>query len=416
MLEALATVTLGLTLTAAVAFAEPAHDLFTGQNTTAADGRIARFACHKCHGRDGRGGIEGDVPDIAGTALRAPTDLRPAYNLEQFRNALTDGFNPGGRSLSRIMPRYDLSEAELDLLWYYLQNLPSDQAKGVAPDYVRFGIVIDPAFPSFGARYLHAFKNELAHVLPSGAVYGRKIEVVALDEPIGQSDLVIAALAMPPHQDELAAQLMATGLPVIFGLTALSGREDISIQRSFIPTDRDIDGAIAAHLGTTAARHIGISAEPNRIDALSFMIRLETPDAMVGSVERFVEDQQTPDAIIDLNGHIPKDFLDPVILYRLASQARAAAPIERSFLVVEAPHLIEFSIDENLHPLEAHATFSARVIAKVLSRAGRDLSRSRLLSALEDTSLGLEHLDYARLPLNGSDYVAIIEEQNSENR
>lgn len=412
MRRAFATLAAGLTLAAAVAHAEPAHDLFTGQNTTAADGRIARFACHNCHGRDGRGGIEGDVPDIAGSALLEPTDLRPAYNFALFRNALTGGVNPDGRSLSRIMPRYDLSEAELGLLWHYLQDLPRDQKKGVTPGHVRFGVVIDPEYPGLGARYLQAFKGELARLLPSGTVYGRNIEVVALDEPARQADQVIAALAMPPHLDELAARLIAAGLPVIFALTALDGREDTSIQRSFVPTDRDINRAIAAHLATTAARHIGISAEPGRIDALSFMIRLAMPDAVVGPVERFAADQETPDAVIDLDGHVPKDLHDPVILYRLASQARGAAPADRSFLVIEAPHLIELAIDEGLHPLEAHATLSARVIVKVLNQAGRDLSRSRLLSALNDTILGPEHLDYARLPLNGSDYVAIVEDLN----
>ena len=404
-----------LILAAGLAQAEPAHDLFTGQNATAADGRIARFACHSCHGRDGRGGTEGDVPDISGSALLEPTDLRPAYSLTQFRDALTGGVNPKGRSLSRIMPRYDLSDAEVSLLWQYLQDLPRLQAKGITPDRVRFGVVIDPAFPTLGARYLSAFKQELARVLPSGAIHGRKIEVMALDQAVAQADQVIAALAMPPHQDAQVLQLRATGLPVIFGLTALSGREDNSIQRSFVPTDRDINRAIAAHLATSGARSIGISADTDRTDALSFLIGLEMPDAVVGPVERMIADGEPPDVVIDLDGHLPNDLHRPAILYRLASQARATVPADRTFLVIEAPHLIELAVDEDLHPLEAHATLSARVIAKVLGQTGRDLSRSRFLLALEETSLGFDHLDYARLPLNGSDYVAIVEHLNVDN-
>ncbi|SEK48380.1 hypothetical protein SAMN05421666_1268 [Roseovarius nanhaiticus] len=415
MRSGLATLAAGLTFAAGIAGADPAHDLFTGQNTTAADGRIARFACHKCHGRDGTGGIEGNVPEIAGSALLKPTELRSAYTLEQFRDALTSGTNPDGRSLSRIMPRYDLSGAELKSLWRYLKDLPNQQAKGIAPDNVRFGVVSDPAFPALSARYLYAFKNEVARLLPSGAVYGRKIEVVALDDPLGQADMVIAALAMPPHQDDLTDQLVATGLPVIFALNAIGGREDASIQRSFLPTERDIDGAIAAHLATTTAQRIGISAEPDRVETLSFLIRLAVPEAVVGPVDHFVANQQKPDAVIDLAGHVPAELPDPVILYRLASKAHATPHAERSFLIIEAPHLIELALDEDLHPLEAHATLSARVLAKLLRQAGRDLSRSRLLSALKDTSLGPENLDYARLPLNGSNDVAIVEYLHPEN-
>ena len=396
-----------------MAAADPAHDLFTGQDKTAADGRIARFACHNCHGRDGRGGVEGDVPEIAGQALRAPTDLRPAYDFTSFRNALTAGVDPSGRGLSRIMPRYDVTDAELALLWDYLQDLPNRQAMGVTPGHVRFGVVIDPAYPEIGRRYLGSFRAELAAQFPSGSVYGRRIEVVALRDPVMQAQEVIAALALPAGQGELAGQLTAVGLPVIFPLTALNGTEDASVQRGLVPTQRDINGAIAAHLATTAARRIGISADPARTDALSHMIRLEIPDATVGPVSARGE---ALDAVIDLDGNLPRGMADPLILYRLASQAQGPVHAPHSFLVIEAPGLIALAIDEGLHPLEAHAALSARILSKALKQAGRDLSRSRLLSVLEETDLGPEHLDYASLPLSGSQYVSIIADLTAQER
>ncbi|MFZ3584791.1 hypothetical protein ACOI1H_21950 [Loktanella sp. DJP18] len=399
----------GLALLATMAQADPGHDLFTGQNPSAADGRIGRFACHSCHGRDGRGGVEGDVPAIAGPDLGEATDQRPAYDLARFQAAVTAGIDPTGRGLSRIMPRYDLSKAEVSRLWFYLQDLPRRQAQGITPDHVRFGVVIDPALPAWGARYLDAVRG----ALPSGTIHGRRVEVVALDDPVRQADTVVAALAMPPHRDELTAQITATGLPVIFALTALGGNEDASIERSFVPTDREVNGAIVAHLATTTARRIGISAGPARIDALTFLIRSAIPDAVVVPLSA---DGDRPDAVIDLDGQVPGDLPPPAILYRLASQARGRADAQRSFLVIEAPQLIALAVDENLHPLEAHAALAVRILVKVLTQAGRDLSRSRLLSAFGDTPLNGEHLDYARLPLNGSDHVAILEDLNTPGR
>ena len=412
-MRGVAALTAVVAVLAGMTAADPAHDLFTGQNKTAADGRIARFACHNCHGRDGRGGVEGDVPEIAGTALREPTDLRPAYDFSSFRNALKAGVDPSGRDLSRIMPRYDVTDAELVLLWDYLQDLPKRQAMGVTPGHVRFGVVIDPAYPELGGRYLRRFTAEMAQQFPSATVYGRRIEVIGLHDPLVQANDVIAALALPAGQDELAGPLTAVGLPVIFPLTALSGAEDASVQRGFVPTERDINGAIAAHLATTAARRIGISAGSARTDALSHMIRLAIPDATVGPVSA---EGDALDAVIDLDGNLPQGMAEPAQLYRLASQARGAVSAPQSFLVIEAPGLIALAIDEGLHPLEAHAVLSARILAMALKQAGRDLSRSRLLSVLEVTNLAPEHLDYAGLPLNGSQYVPIIADLTAPER
>ncbi|MFX0546607.1 c-type cytochrome [Roseovarius sp. S1116L3] len=402
-------------LSAAPAPADPAHDLFTGQDTSAADGRLALFACHNCHGRDGRGGIEGDVPEIAGTALLEPTDLRPAYDADSFRDALVSGVDPAGRSLSRIMPRFDLTEAELALLWAYLQDLPRRQALGVEPGRVQVGIVINPARPELGLRYLRKFRDETDRIFASSTIFGRKVEIVPLSDPAAQADEMIAALAMPPSLGGLTEQLTALGLPVLFPLAGLKGREDASIQRAFVPTDRDVNGAIAYHLASTTAQRIAISADPARAEALSYMIRLEMPQADVWRLETLPADTQgTLDALIDLGGDLPENLPTPAILYQLASQPTRAVAAQQKFLVIEAPDLINLAIDEGLHPLEAHAVLAARILAASLTEAGRDLTRSRLLSLLGRADLASENLDYARLPLSGTAHVSILEDRGAE--
>lgn len=397
---------------AQLAAAEPAHDLFTGQNVSAAGGRVARFACHTCHGRDGRGGVEGNVPAIAGDALRVPTDLRPAYDFDAFRHAVGAGIDASGRKLSRIMPRYDLTDAELALLWDYVAELPVRQAWGVTAHSIRLGVIITADQPEIGQRYLRRLQDEMAQAFPSGKVYGRRIEIIGMADPTKAANQVLAAIAMPAGHQDLTTQLTKLGLPVLFPLTGLVGVEDPSIQRGFTPTDRAVNGAIARHLAETSAKSIAVIADTARADALAHMIRLEVQGAKVWRVEPgTASTPDAPDAIVNLTGSLPQALATHTMLYQLASRPIVEpAPLSehRHFLVIEAPDLINLAIGEGLHPLEAHAVMTARVLAAALVRAGRDLSRSSLLSELAQADLGPQGLDYARLPLAGTEYVQII--------
>ena len=389
------------------------HKLYTGQDPRAAGGRLSRFACHSCHGRDGEGGVEGNVPGIAGKILQAPADLRPAYDLASFGAALREGIHGSGRGLSRIMPRYDLSDAEVSALWGYLGDLPQRQRMGVTASEVTFGVVIDADRPDIGLRYVQGLHAALARALPSGTVHGRAVRIIAMRAPVAQADTVIAALAMPPGQGDVTGPLTAAGLPVLFSLGALTGSEDPSIQRSFMPTQRDVNGAIAQHLSTTPARRIALLAEAGRAEALARMIRLSMPQAEVWRILDPSPEgltQGAPDAIVDLLGLPLEAAPTGTILYHLASHgALVAAPDGHPrFVVIEAPALVQFALDVGSDPIAAQAGLAARVLSEALIRAGRDLTRTRLVSVLGQVSLGPEGLDYARLPLSGTDYVQIL--------
>lgn len=334
-----------------MAAADPGQDLFTGQDPAAAGGRLARFPCHNCHGRDGRGGIEGQVPDIAGQALRTPTQVRPAYDGPGFGLAVRDGVGAGGRALSRSMPRYDLTEAELAALWDYLGDLPRRQAQGVTAGQMRIGVIVDPAQPEVGRRYLDRLRADMARALPSGTVYGRRVQIVALDDPRAQAAGVIAAVALPPGRADLARDLARLGLPVLFPLASLRGDEDPSILRAFAATDRDVHGAIAAHLARTPARRIAIVAGPERAAALARTIGLEMQGATVwrhGAADAPALD--TAEAVVALDAELPGGLARDALVYLTGAQ----------------------------------------------------------VAALAGADLGREGLDYARLPLAGTDHVSIL--------
>ncbi|NDP22845.1 MAG: cytochrome c [Paludibacter sp.] len=99
------------------------------------------FACVSCHGTDARGGshvmhMETMVaPDIRWTTLSTDHDHggvghtdaeqahNEAYTFENFMNAVEKGKHPDGDELSKDMPRWKMSEADLRDLMEYLKSL-----------------------------------------------------------------------------------------------------------------------------------------------------------------------------------------------------------------------------------------------------------------------------------------------------
>jgi cytochrome c oxidase subunit 2 len=98
-----------------------------------------QLACADCHGKDGRGGphvmhmTAMDAPDIRWSTLTEAEHgdhgdeedemEHPPYDEETFKQAVTQGLEPGGDSLEPAMPRWRMSEQDLDDLIAYLKTL-----------------------------------------------------------------------------------------------------------------------------------------------------------------------------------------------------------------------------------------------------------------------------------------------------
>ena len=90
--------------------------------------------CAGCHGDDGRGtGKSGVVrPDITWEHLARPGGHQhdsgrshPAFTRQSFAAAVTRGIDPAGNRLAPVMPRYELTSADLEDLVAYLEWLPA---------------------------------------------------------------------------------------------------------------------------------------------------------------------------------------------------------------------------------------------------------------------------------------------------
>lgn len=118
--------------------------------------------CSNCHLPSGLGSVEGGVvsPPTNGAKLFAPLrgqrdipgptmkrsmffgPARTAYNEETLGRCLTLGVNPDGKTLSEIMPRYELNDSEKSILIYYLRHLSSEYSPGLTSDSIRFATIV----------------------------------------------------------------------------------------------------------------------------------------------------------------------------------------------------------------------------------------------------------------------------------
>lgn len=99
----------------------------------------AGMVCADCHGPDGRGGTvrmmmgSYHAPDIRYETLTADLhehegdegdhEEHPPYTEETIKRAITDGVDPSGEPLAFPMPRWQMSESDLNDLLDYLKTL-----------------------------------------------------------------------------------------------------------------------------------------------------------------------------------------------------------------------------------------------------------------------------------------------------
>ena len=133
----------------------------------------AQFSCVNCHRPSGFGTSEGGnyVPPIMGNILfdkkqldrnrifkdlyqevqppnfwarvRQPR-MRPAYDEVLLARALRDGVDAGGHEFDPIMPRYELSSADVANLAAFLKDLSGDLDPGVDDKNIHFATIIGP--------------------------------------------------------------------------------------------------------------------------------------------------------------------------------------------------------------------------------------------------------------------------------
>lgn len=88
-----------------------------------------RITCVNCHGEDGKGGAVFlmmsyiEVPDITWHELTGPHESHQPYTEETIKQAIIDGVEPNGEELDFFMPRWQMTDEDLDDLVEYIKTL-----------------------------------------------------------------------------------------------------------------------------------------------------------------------------------------------------------------------------------------------------------------------------------------------------
>jgi hypothetical protein len=93
-----------------------------------------RLACVNCHGPDGKGGVvrmmmaSAEAPNIQYSELTSGEheggqEEHPAYTDETIKRAITEGVDPAGEPLDPLMPRWNMSDEQLNDLITFLKTL-----------------------------------------------------------------------------------------------------------------------------------------------------------------------------------------------------------------------------------------------------------------------------------------------------
>ncbi len=152
---------------------------------------IRTFPCSGCHGLDGQGGKEGGVvvPPISREALKRSHGETEAEQFEKrVKLAVRDGTTPDGRALHPMMPRYPLTDSEIESLVAYLGELDHPAVPGVNELEIRIGL----NFPESGEliplaeAIRQALQEYIGEVNRRGGIWGRKLilqSVASAPEP-----------------------------------------------------------------------------------------------------------------------------------------------------------------------------------------------------------------------------------------
>lgn len=332
------------------------------------------FPCASCHGRSGSGFAErGAVPtDLSRGALTRPYSVmanqgrrRPPYTVSSFRAAVRNGKDPGGSALSEAMPRFELSDQQLGDLWAFLNVIDTLNDPGISDTEITIGVVLAP-------RSAGTAQRKLLDVLASdinalGGIHGRSLRFDYRPSITAPEADVLASLmlgnngSLPTERPVINVSAEQAGQPQGFSLLASTGDQTAALRRF----------AVERWGAVTLRDACDPSAGPTRLLSSSNCLaagqrteRLLMPQTVFSTIP-LAERRNLPDETY---------VALAAPLWRVAPQAQAAFARTRARAGTGRETIVA----------ESEAYSAAAVIIESLMRSGRDLSRERLVLALEE--------------------------------
>lgn len=368
---------------------------------------------------------------------------RGPYDERLLVRAITIGVDSAGTRLGAGMPRFSLSRADAGDLVAYLRKISADHDPGLTDDSIGIGVVLpsESGFPAVGAAIRSALNAYFSELNRAGGIYGRRIEITARELPgesssipavfdgLARDETVFALLSsfVAGAENRVTAILRDGKLPLVGAWTLLppSGSEadryiyysDAGVpgqaaslaswlidrteaKPALVVADDDLSqgAADAVKARLTGSAWPAIETNPAPVDAAGAhaLVRRLTAE---GADQVFLLVRR-PELVEILHAAARDDWranflipgglagLAPEELRSIPGSAILALPFLPSDVTPEAAVAYEKLAKEYALPAgqlaaQLRALAEASVLVEGLKRAGRDLSRERLMQALE---------------------------------
>ena len=371
----------------------------------------------------------------------------PAFDDASTVTAIAAGLDPAGNRLDRAMPRYSMSKEDSQALLDYLKRLEYETDAGITDDYIQLATLLPlsgPAAP-LGAvlsAVMRAFVDELN---AKGGLHGRRIGLRVL--PLGNTPAeALVHLEQAIEREEIFAVVSAYSMDIEESLYDLVERERVpligpltlrppagsALSRytfQLLPTreqqvrvlvdyavqsteDSRVNGIVAgptttevralAAAGDAQGRSHGwaqfrsFNYEPGTLDAdrLAEMLKVTRSQTLFffGSalelsavLEAAAQMGQAPAVFLLSDTVTPSLFEAPLAFDGRVFIAYPSLPRDVSDKGrAEFSALMEgHSLPKEYLSVQVNAYAAGAILAEAIKRAGRDLSRERLINALE---------------------------------
>jgi len=369
-----------------------------------------------------------------------------AFDEKLFTRSLVEGKDPAGNDLAVAMPRFEMSPEDIADLIAYLKRIEVDRDPGLSETTIKVGTILprQGALAETGAAMKDVLNAYFANINENGGIYNRRIQLQTIDAGAdaattaanakksienGEIFALVGGLSAGAEK-ELAAVTRDTETPFVGAATLLtqtSARENRNLfyllpgagqqARALInfaakqpdlkksplaivhAEDELAKSAVAAiddqarKLGWTAVTNISFANE--RFDATALAVTLKVQG--VGAVffvgaggEAFInaaaKANWTPHVFLlgaltsrDLVKTLPAVFKDHVFVSFPTVPTDVAPEGLAELRALEEKY--KFAPGHTASKLSAFA--AAKIFTEALKRAGRDLSREKLVTALE---------------------------------
>ena len=321
------------------------------------------LACGTCHGIEGRGVPEGSIEpaDIRAASLATylvkPGRRRPRYDDAQLARALREGRDSGDQPLSPVMPRYRLDDRDLADLVAYLRRLGDEPQPGLGEEELTVATTA-------GEVTRKALEAYFAETNAQGGVHGRALKL--------GTDLEDAfAILCTSPSPELQALIDEERIPLVTPLASRPGPSSF-----FLFSDLASQAvALAKHAGTPRDAYLlhGDSAAAAALEARGWKLRTSldvrgSDDDLLFLVG--VDAAAVMRRLESMQWH-PRLFI--------AGAPSGGLPPYANEIVLATPMLPA----EEGSPAQIAAWSAAKVFVEALKRAGRELTREKLIATLE---------------------------------